>query len=265
MKIITLLDNLTYKKNLVAEHGFSLYIEESKKILFDTGQSSKFIDNALHLGLNLSEIDFVVISHGHFDHTGGLKDFFSVNKKAKILFKKEALFRKYKNKSYIGIPFNFEIFKERSIFVENSYSLDENITIVPSIKIYNNQDTHFTDFYIKDENDNFVKDDFSDELFLVIKKDNKINIISGCSHRGITNIIENAKELFKHPINSIIGGFHISSEKKENILKIADYFEKNSIDKIFTCHCTGIESYTILKNRMSEKIFYNFTGNEIII
>ncbi|HOJ63727.1 MAG TPA: MBL fold metallo-hydrolase [Spirochaetota bacterium] len=265
MKIITLLDNLTYKTGLSGEHGFSLYLQKDNiKILFDCGQSKKFIENANILGINISEIDLVILSHGHFDHTGGLKDFISINKKAKILLKKEALKEKYKNNKFIGFPFNPELFKERFIFLDKNYLIDDEAIVITDIKIYNKNDTHFKDFYIK-ENDNFSPDNFNDEIFLLIKINNKANIISGCSHRGITNIIENVKEMGIKEINSVIGGFHISEENYENILKIADYFTKNKVTKILASHCTGVESYAILKRELKDKISYNFTGNDILI
>lgn len=265
MKIVTLIDNLAYKKSLIGEHGFSLYIEkDNTKILFDTGQSDRIIHNANVLGIDLSKIDFVILSHGHFDHTGGLKSFLEINKKAKIILKRDALQNKYKKNNFIGFTFNFEIFRDRFMFLENDYPIDNETIVVKDIEIHNENDTHFDEFYIVQEN-NKKEDDFSDELFLFIKKDNKVNIISACSHRGITNIIENVKKRGIQDINFVIGGFHISNEKFENILKIAEYFDNNNISRIATSHCTGVESYAILKRYLKEKIFYNFCGNEIII
>ena len=90
MKLTTLIDNYVEKASLYAEHGLSILIDTGiVKILFDTGQSDNFIHNAEVLGIDLKEIDFVVLSHGHFDHTGGLYPFLQLNKKAKIICKKE--------------------------------------------------------------------------------------------------------------------------------------------------------------------------------
>ena len=83
MEIVTIIDNLVYDSKLTAEHGFSLYLEkDNKKIVFDTGQTGRFIDNAKILGINIGDVDAVVLSHGHYDHTGGLLEFVKYNKKA---------------------------------------------------------------------------------------------------------------------------------------------------------------------------------------
>ena len=97
-KITTLVENAVYRRNLQAEHGLSLLIENNGyKILFDTGQSDLFIRNATLSDIEIAEVDFLILSHGHSDHTGGLRHFLSVNKKASVICKQEALYRKFKD------------------------------------------------------------------------------------------------------------------------------------------------------------------------
>src|SRR4030042_201329 len=136
MKIVTLIDNIVYKTGLIAEHGFSVYLETGdKKILFDTGQSGNFIKNASLLGIDITSVDYCIVSHGHYDHTGGLYEFCKVNSKAKILMKKEAMLQKYKsNTSYIGVPFSAFLFNNRIEFIDKKFNLTEELIIIPEIK-----------------------------------------------------------------------------------------------------------------------------------
>ncbi|MBN2547095.1 MAG: MBL fold metallo-hydrolase [Spirochaetes bacterium] len=266
MKITTLIENTVYKTGLIAEHGFSVYLEAGdKKILFDTGQSDNFIKNASQLGIDLPAVDYCVISHGHYDHTGGLYEFCKINDKAKILMKKEALFGKYKlDNSYIGIPFSSYIFDNRIEFTNNGYGITEEIIIISKINIYNDLDTHFKNMMIK-KDDNFIPDEFEDEQFLLIKKEDRLIIISGCSHRGITNIIKTAIDQFDLPVELVIGGFHLKGEDDEKVIKIIDEMNNFNIKEIAVSHCTGVEKYVLLNKYFKGKSFYNFTGNTIDI
>ena len=262
MKITTLIENLVYDSNLTAEHGFSILIEkDGKKILFDTGQSGSFINNAQILEINISEIDIVVISHGHYDHTGGLQEFIKYNKTANIYLKEQCFYEKYKSKEkYIGIPFNKNILENRLVFVKNITEIIKNVFIIPQINIYYKDDTHYKNMLIKNNN-NFVQDDFTDEQFLVIKNKDSLIIISGCSHNGITNIIQTAIDYFKMPVELVLGGFHFKNENENKIIHSIDVLNKFNIKQIGVSHCTGIEQYFLLKNKLNASIFYNYTGN----
>lgn len=130
-KITTLVENAVYGRNLQAEHGLSLLIENNGyKILFDTGQSDLFIHNATLSDIEIAEVNFLILSHGHSDHTGGLRHFLSVNKKASVICKQEALYRKFKDKRENGvIDSNLLVYPDsvlspgrRNLFPDCSYS-----------------------------------------------------------------------------------------------------------------------------------------------
>ncbi|HOV13321.1 MAG TPA: MBL fold metallo-hydrolase [Spirochaetota bacterium] len=266
MRIVTLIENLSYKQNLVGEHGLSIYIEtDKKKILFDAGQSGLFVNNAKYMGIDLSQVDDVVISHGHYDHTGGLYAFLKENKKAKIHIKESAFQNKYRGQEkYIGFPYNINLFEDRFNFITEITQIDDEIYIIPEIEIFNEEDTHFTNMKIKNRY-TVKEDEFTDEQFILIKNSSEISIITGCSHRGITNIIETGKKESDLPINLIMGGFHFDKEEDEKIKKIINYFESINPKKIGFSHCSGIEAFSLFKERMKDKVFYNYTGNEIRI
>lgn len=263
MKITTLIDNVVYDKYLTGEHGFSVLIEDgNENILFDTGQTGNFIYNAKTLGIDISEVNYVVISHGHYDHTGGLQEFIKFNKKAKIYIKKEAFYKKCKNKEFIGILFNKSIIEERIIYTNQDISLLENITVIPDIKIYNKIDTHFENMFIKEDN-HYLQDKFEDEQFLVINNKGSLTIISGCSHRGISNIIRTVSDKFNLTIDYVIGGFHLKNETEQKVRTIINLLKDFNIKNIGVSHCTGVEYLQLIKDLATANVFYNYTGNVI--
>lgn len=265
MKVTTLVENLTYKSGLVAEHGLSFFIEtENKKFLFDVGQTDAFIRNAHALGLDISEVDAVVISHGHYDHTGGLNAFLRINAKAKVYLNRAALHNKYHGMSrYIGMEIDGGLAEGRLVFVDELLELDDNLYVVPNTPIVSSLDTHFKGFLVKSDG-RFTEDSFDDELFLAITSQGGVSIISSCSHRGITNIVEAAKTMFNTKmIRAVVGGFHLLGCSDEQLEETVRYFEQQDIKSLGICHCTGVDRYGIFVQRMGNKVFYNSAGTSL--
>lgn len=274
MKIISLAENTTNKENMGTEHGLSLYIEtEKNKILFDTGASSLFYENAEKLGINLSHVDLAVISHGHYDHGGGLKTFLSVNSKAKVYINQRA-FNKYYAKrpngelEYIGLDQTI-MPNERIILTDDCYKISDCIELFSNVS---------GDDFIPSGNksllmqsgDTQIEDSFAHEQNMIIRQGDKTLLLAGCAHRGIVNIIHHMKVKLGQEADHVIGGFHLynaangKSEDREVVKKIADYLMKTK-SIYYTCHCTGVESYKLLKKYLGEKIRYLSTGSQIII
>ena len=266
MKIVTLIENLVYKQGLVAEHGLSIYIEtDNLKILFDTGQSGLFLQNAPKLKIAIEDIDILVLSHGHYDHAGGLYAFLEINSKAKVYAKKDVFVPKYHGSNrFIGTLRNERLLKDRLIYLDASTEIADSVFIMPNIIIHNSLDTHFNGMY-KKVGSKFVPDEFDDELFLVVKQDDQINIITACSHRGITNICTTASDYFGLPVGLILGGFHTKNATPGQYQTIIDYFRELRPKSIGVCHCTGIEKYAEMRNELKSNLFYYYTGNEINI
>jgi 7,8-dihydropterin-6-yl-methyl-4-(beta-D-ribofuranosyl)aminobenzene 5'-phosphate synthase len=264
VKIVTLIENLVNSGGLVAEHGLSLYIETgNRKILFDTGQTGLFLQNALELGISIEDVDTLVLSHGHYDHAGGLYPFLKANSKAKVFAKNSIFTPKYFDKTrFIGTNINEELLKDRLFYIEEITELEENIFIVPQIPIHHPVDTHFKGLF-KKEDDEFSDDEFNDELFMVLRQNERINIITACSHRGITNICTTANDYFKLPAGLILGGFHMKDCTCEQYIHITNYFQQLQPKSIGVCHCTGTEKFADLYRECDSHVFYNFTGNVI--
>lgn len=266
MEIITLIENLVTGSGLVAEHGFSLFIDAGeRKILFDTGQTGLFMQNADKLGVDIGDIDVLVISHGHYDHTGGMYPFLECNKKARV-YAKEGIFVPKHNskKSFIGTPQHVEALDGRLVYVDSVTEVVPGVFIMPVIPLYYEIDTNFTRLYTL-KGESFYQDEFEDELFIVIRKDSQINIITACSHRGITNICKAATDYFKLPVNFILGGFNMMNCGTEQFAHITSYLSDIRPDVLGVCHCTGVEKYAELAKELDTKVFYNFTGNRIIL
>lgn len=264
MRIVTLVENCVYGHKLQAEHGLSMYIETpNAKILFDTGASDLFIRNARFLHIDLREVDILVLSHGHYDHAGGLHAFLEHNIKAKIYCKKEALDPKIKNGHENGILHTDRLDLTRFRFVSQKTEITPGIFVLPDIPIVDPEDTHFTNFEVI-RNGKLQPDTFEDELALIVQDSKGLNVFSACSHRGITNILKAVKTSFPSiPIQLIIGGYHIHKAPQEKCTRIAEYFKQMPQTHIGVCHCTGIESFAKLYATLGSCVFYNHTGLEI--
>jgi 7,8-dihydropterin-6-yl-methyl-4-(beta-D-ribofuranosyl)aminobenzene 5'-phosphate synthase len=264
MRVITLVENLVYKRGLKAEHGLSFYLEDDTcKLLFDTGQGGLFLENAVKLGVEISEVDALVISHAHYDHAGGIAEFLNVNAKARIFLKREALIPKYNGNRYIGFDAGL-LPMDRVHFVDDVYDLGNEIHIVADIPLKYPLDTQFGNFR-KGSPGSQNPDFFDDELFISYTAHDELSVISSCSHRGITNIVGQAINLYDKPLNYVIGGFHIKDSSSARIENIVNYFRHTTPKHIAICHCTGVDQYARLKNMLDIDMFYNSTGTELIL
>ena len=261
MKITTLIENKTDKnEELHNEHGLSVYIEvDGKNILFDTGKSGNFIDNAKNLNIDLKKLDYVIISHGHCDHSGGLERLIKeINPNFKLylgngFFDKKYNLRQSGEYEYLGNSFNEEFLKENNIPTE--YITKDITNITESFVIFTNFDRKEEyenlnqPMYIK-EDGKYEKDMFLDEISLGIKTDEGLVVIVGCSHVGIVNILDTIIERTGINIHILIGGTHLVKEDDEKINNIIEYLKEKDIKLIGACHCTGKQGETMLSQQL---------------
>ncbi|WP_010243391.1 MBL fold metallo-hydrolase [Acetivibrio cellulolyticus] len=251
IKICLLSENYSRKRYMKGEHGLSLWIQkDDKNILFDTGQSDLFSQNAQQLGIDLSEADMLVLSHGHYDHTGGVPEFCSVNQKAPIYINQNAFHKRYNGKNdlgnNIGIPWVEQkdgkgVPSERLIRNKDKVDLSEGIFLSGQIPRNVSFEEAPKNFYMDDGKGNLLIDIIMDEQMLVIKGSKGMHIFSGCSHAGIVNCVEHVKSLFpKDKIISLTAGMHLETVSETRLQKTMQYLLELDIEAIIPLHCTGM-------------------------
>jgi 7,8-dihydropterin-6-yl-methyl-4-(beta-D-ribofuranosyl)aminobenzene 5'-phosphate synthase len=260
-KITTLAENCVYGKGLQGEHGLSLLVETAEhKVLFDTGASDLFIRNARLMGIDLAEVDLVVLSHGHRDHTGGLHHFLKLNSRARIVCKKDIFAPKYKEERENGMMHADVHDDKRFWFVDTCTEIVPGVFVFPEIKITDKVDTHFERFFVEVDGEK-VDDSFNDELALVLKEEKSVSLLSACSHRGITNMMRTVQEVFPGmSFKLVLGGFHIHNAENEKFNAISAFLGVNLPKRLGVCHCTGIDKYALFRQQFNDRVFYNYTG-----
>lgn len=276
MKIINLIENTEGNPSCAFEHGLSFYIETSKhKVLLDLGQTDNSIKNARALGVDLKAVDTVVLSHGHYDHSGGIMAFSKINDKADIYMQESAGGQQYADDGrlavgdryrYIGI--DRDILKLPQVrLLQGDHVIDDELELF-TIK----NRTHMLPFtnkrlLIKTE-EGFIPDDFIHEHFLVIKDKNLVVLMSGCAHNGILSILDAYKEKYGGLPDVVISGFHLMMKRDyreselEEIRAIAKELKAYKA-KFYTCHCTGVPAFDEMKRIMGDQLEYVHSGEEI--
>jgi len=269
MIITTLVENSTISKAYTNKHGLCIHLKTEKhSILFDLGSDDTFIKNAKKLNIDIKDVDVVIISHGHKDHGGGLKAFIDYNDKAQIYISKYgfenyyASFLKY-IKFYIGLDKELKENK-RIILTDEIYCVDEEIILVSNITGEFLTPKGNRNLLIKDKEE-FILDKFKHEQHLILKENSKSILISGCSHTGILNILQESEEKSGLKIELIIGGLHLYNpinKRTEDLRFIAELGNRlrNKNIKIYTCHCTGVKAFELLKNILGNNIKNIKTG-----
>lgn len=271
MKIVNLIEDTKGEKELHHEHGLSFYIETEKhKILMDTGASEAFIENATTLGIDLTQVDIVVLSHGHYDHAGGILAFAKINPNATIYMQKAAG-RDYYNlrdnmEKYIGIDKRI-LDLPQVHFLKGDYRIDEEICVFTNIlgRKYWPQ----SNLLLKEKVEKgFIQDIFSHEQCLVVSQKHENVLLSGCAHNGILNILEAYKERFEGTPDKVISGFHMmkrgayTAEEIEVIEDTAKELKKLHT-KFYTGHCTGEVAFDMMKEIMGNQLTFVRCGDEV--
>ncbi len=272
MRIVNLVENTPGVPGCGYEHGLSFYIETKKhKILADSGATDIFLHNAETLGIDLTAVDIMFLSHGHYDHGGGILAFSEVNRDARIYLKASAgedyYHLKKGEEKYIGI--DKEILKlEQCVFVQGDLEIDDELFLYTDVSgarypAAGNQKLK------KRTAAGFVQDAFDHEQCLVITQDGKRILLSGCAHNGILNILDRYKEIYHSDPDMVISGFHLMKEGEyspEDVLNIRDIaHELAGMDTVFyTGHCTGEEACGMMKEIMGEKLRVIHSGVTIL-
>ena len=258
MKITTLLENTSARPELSAEHGLSLYIETAEhRILFDMGQTALFSHNASVLGIDLAAVDIAILSHGHYDHGGGLARFLALNRTAPIYVNRHAFEPHYNGtEKYIGLDTALAHHRQL-VFIDDTTVLADSITLCCRRQAKPNHPLGAFGLTML-EDGVFRPEDFRHEQYLLVEENGQKILFSGCSHRGILDIVDWVRP------DVLIGGFHFSKLPLDDTLRAYAEYLDSFPTRYYTCHCTGEKQYSFMRQTMKH-LHYLSCGDTICL
>ncbi len=271
MKIINLIEDTDGANGCAYEHGLSFYAEiNGHKLLVDTGASGAFIENARKKGIDLGDIDTVIISHGHYDHAGGLISFANINSNARIYMHKLAFgeFYSLKNEEpkYIGIDSKISSL-DNLVLVDTDVKINDNISLFCGIDRNRLLPKGNNVLKVKTA-EGFARDTFDHELCVSLKEGDTFVLISGCAHNGILNILDKYKSLYGRAPTYVVSGFHTVkkdyTEEDDDIIRGIGKELSETSSKYYSGHCTGEHALHILSELMGDKLTVIHSGDNIL-
>lgn len=272
MRVTSVIEN-TSRKGLPVEHGLSLYIEKEDgvRVLFDMGQSALFASNAQALALDIAAVDAAVVSHGHYDHGGGLKTFLEENHKAKVFIHQDAFLPRYSLREtglrYIGLDTSLRN-SNRLVTCGNETRIAGDMMLFADVHGNCCNPAGNRLLYGPGKT---VNDTFCHEQSLIIEEAGKVVLFAGCAHCGIVNILRKAEEMTGKPPAHVFAGMHLvksglqDAEENAFIATLAHELLQYENTMFHTMHCTGEEQYNKLKSLMGTQIDYLSCGDEVIL
>lgn len=269
LHITTLSENTAGLGNFLGEWGLSILVEtDGPNILFDTGQSISASHNADILGIDLSQIDKIVLSHGHFDHTGGLRQILrKTGKEIEIIAHPDMWQAKYATREgedrYIGIPFQrqeLESLGARFNLTTESVRLTDNIMTTGEVPMVTDYE-EIEPYLVVKEGDDFKRDKLLDDQALIINTEPGLVVILGCAHRGIINTLYHAQQLTGvKTIDTVLGGCHLMDASEERVWLTIAALKELGVQRLGVSHCTGLPASAIMAQEFGDKFFFNNAG-----
>lgn len=247
IRIRTLLDNVgTEHKTIVAKHGLAMYVEtETLKLIFDCGPDVTAVDNARLMDTPIQEADYVILSHSHYDHSGGYPDFVKSNVKGILYTGPDYFEPKYAydgvKYTYLGAGFNEEFLDENRIahkVCRGTIQLAKDCWIFSDFPRKYEFET-IPERFVRGQLPNTKRDDFSDEVCLAVDTAKGLVVVVGCSHPGILNMLEHIYETLQRPIYAVLGGTHLVEANEQRIEQTIKKMKDMGLKIIGLSHCSG--------------------------
>lgn len=269
MRIITLMENTPGAPDCVHEHGLSLYIRTPRhRLVLDTGATGAFADNAAALGIDLTTVDTVVLSHGHYDHAGGLLRMAELAPGAPIWIRQGAGQDFYHGEKYIGM--DKEILALPQVrFVQQDLHLDEELFLFGGITGRRYWPQSNLALRVM-QNGVPVQDDFAHEQCLVVEADGKRVLLSGCAHNGILNILDRYTEIFGGDPDVVVSGFHMKkgtdyTPEEWQVIEDTAHALLEHKCLFYTGHCTGRPAQERMQQIMGDRLRPLHSGEELAL
>jgi 7,8-dihydropterin-6-yl-methyl-4-(beta-D-ribofuranosyl)aminobenzene 5'-phosphate synthase len=273
LSITTLVDNTVYREGLIAEHGLAFFIEaDDRRILFDTGQGQALLPNAHRLDIPLNRLDAIVLSHGHFDHTGALAEVLAQAPAASIYFHPAALEPKYARRESaphrrIGMPQSalraLQAARARCIWTAAPTAIAPGVTATGEIP----RRSSFEDvggLFYKD-GDCQTPDAVPDDQALFLVAADAVVVVLGCAHAGVVNTLEYIRSLTLRPaIHAVLGGMHLRSASGQRIEQTASALEELGVRVLAPAHCTGSNARIVFRSRFPHEFLDCSTGSAFV-
>ncbi len=266
LKIVVLVENDSIRDDVLTEHGLSFWIEyKGNRILFDTGQSDIILHNAKKLGVDLSSADAVVLSHGHYDHCGGLPAVLKLASKAKIFIHPSALQQRFSQKPtttrFIGMSeAAIEALNGRDVvWTKGSTQVLEGVSVTGSIDRVNDFEDVGGNFFL--DKDCNIADDVVDDQALFIESDDGIVVLLGCAHSGIINTLDYISKITNNkPIKAVIGGTHLVNASDYRLEKTMEAIARYNLLMISPLHCSGNKAVERIREAFPDLYSYSAGG-----
>ena len=275
VRLTTLTENTTARPALLAELGLSVMIEAgSSVILLDAGQTVSAAHNAGILGADLTRVEKIVLSHGHFDHTGGLRDLLpKVGKTVEVVCHPDVWAAKYDVRAghpplFVGIPFTLPALESLGARFNMSRApvvLGDHIMTTGEVPMVTNFETIDPHLFVKD-GAGFRPDPVLDDQAIVMESGDGLAVLLGCAHRGMINTLYYAQKLTgKSKINLVLGGSHLVGAGEERIWKTIAALKELGVERLGLCHCTGLPAASEIAREFRDAFFFCNAGNRIEI
>jgi len=270
LRITTLSENTAGSRDLLAEWGLSFLIETGQEtILFDTGKTISTAHNIDSLGVKFSKINKIVLSHGHFDHTGGLRQILQrIGKDIEVVAHPNVWAPKYRRRKgkkdrYIGIPFErqeLESLGAMFVLTSESVKVAENCVTTGEVPMVTEYETIDSGLFVKTSS-GWQPDELLDDLSLVIDTEPGLVVLLGCAHRGVINTLYHARKITgEKPIYAMLGGSHLVNAPRERVQRTVADLKKLDVQKMGLCHCTSLPAISTLAHEFGDRFFFNITG-----
>ncbi len=270
LKITILAENsVVVPFDVIGEHGFSAFVEtENFNFIFDTGQGRALVNNSIALKKDLSSVKFLYLSHGHYDHTGGMVDLLKIKSPLDVYAHPNIFSERYWMKDgaqkYIGIPFSrayLESLGSNFIFHKDFQEIDKNVFSSGVVERKTPFERIDKEMKVKTDKGEFIQDQLWDDYSMAIKTSKGLVVILGCAHAGIVNILNHfIVKTKENEIYAVLGGTHLGFANDQQIEETIKVLDKYNIQKLGVSHCTGLSVSAKLFNKLGDRFFFASVG-----